>query len=338
MLFPLSSFAAAETLNYDLYPYNVTSLQDRLKSQPETEEINLTWTENSRIPAWFKGEYYNVGPGLFEVGDSKYNNFFDGLGAVTKFNFTTDLNKNTQKITFTRKLIKSKAYEWNLQANKIVITEPGTYGEPDDIFEGLKKRGDFLEKGLRRLDYFESHTTDNSNVIAHNIYGHLLTMTEQPGMNVMDRKSLDTVLHLDIRDAANFPENFKIFSQTAHGFMDNADGKNAGGTVNFYNQMTGWYFFPDKTIPAVAYIIYKMPNINAYRNATASDFLKDITFGEPFVIDWSSIQYYHEGSITENYLILPFNSMEISPVEAMPINLMKGGPPLNAIKYRAVLD
>ena len=66
--------------------------------------------------------------------------------------------------------------------------------------------------------------------------------------------------------------------------------------------------------------------------------LKDITFGEPFVIDWSSIQYYHEGSITENYLILPFNSMEISPVEAMPINLMKGGPPLNAIKYRAVLD
>jgi len=311
----------AETLDFDLYPYNVTSLQDRFKSQPEIEETKLAWTTNSNIPSWLIGEYYNIGPGLFEVGETSYNNFFDGLGAVSKFNFSAN-----REVSFTRKLIKSRAYEWNMEAGKIVVTEPGTYGEPDDIFDGLKKRGDFLEKGLRRVNYFEAHTTDNSNVVAHNVYGHLLTMTEQPGMNIVDQKSLETVLHLDIREAANFPKGFKLFSQTAHGFMDN-------GNKNFYNQMTGWYVFPGDTIPSVSYITYRVPNVDEYREPTSELFLKDVTFGEPFVIDRSGIQYYHQGLITDNYFILPFNSMEIAPTAAMPIHLMRGEPPLNAIKF-----
>ena len=37
------------------------------------------------IPQWLNGQLIRNGPGLFEVGDTKYSHFFDGLSLLHSF-------------------------------------------------------------------------------------------------------------------------------------------------------------------------------------------------------------------------------------------------------------
>ena len=43
------------------------------------------------IPPWLSGRLIRNGPGLFEVGDTKYNHLFDGLSLL--HSFTIDQGK-----------------------------------------------------------------------------------------------------------------------------------------------------------------------------------------------------------------------------------------------------
>lgn len=78
-----------------------------------------------QIPLWINGSMYRNGPGIFEVGDSQYNHWFDGLALLHKFVISNG------KVEYRSKYIKSEAYEKNMAANRIVISEYGTMAYPD---------------------------------------------------------------------------------------------------------------------------------------------------------------------------------------------------------------
>lgn len=40
------------------------------------------------IPTWLQGTLLRNGPGLFSVGDSEYNHWFDGLSLIHSFTFS----------------------------------------------------------------------------------------------------------------------------------------------------------------------------------------------------------------------------------------------------------
>ena len=50
-----------------------------------SQYINLCILLVGVIPPWLSGRLIRNGPGLFEVGDTKYNHLFDGLALLHSF-------------------------------------------------------------------------------------------------------------------------------------------------------------------------------------------------------------------------------------------------------------
>ena len=52
------------------------------------------------------------------------------------------------------------------------------------------------------------------------VHGWLMAMTESNLFHLIDPETLETVASLDLMKAKNAPKNFKIFTVTAHGHID----------------------------------------------------------------------------------------------------------------------
>ena len=77
------------------------------------------------IPDWLEGSLYRNGPGMYEVGETKYNHFFDGLAKVHKFKIKDG------NVTYQSRFLETETYKKNMAANRIVVTEFGTMEYPD---------------------------------------------------------------------------------------------------------------------------------------------------------------------------------------------------------------
>ncbi|CAB0004081.1 unnamed protein product, partial [Nesidiocoris tenuis] len=40
------------------------------------------------VPKWLKGEFFSVGPGIFDIGDFTMNHWCDGFGIICKFSLS----------------------------------------------------------------------------------------------------------------------------------------------------------------------------------------------------------------------------------------------------------
>ena len=45
----------------------------------------MLFVSKGEIPSWVRGSLYRNGPGMFEIGDDKYNSWFDGLAMFQRF-------------------------------------------------------------------------------------------------------------------------------------------------------------------------------------------------------------------------------------------------------------
>ena len=50
------------------------------------------------IPPWLSGRLIRNGPGLFEVGDTKYNHLFDGLSLLHSFTVDQGISRMCLKM------------------------------------------------------------------------------------------------------------------------------------------------------------------------------------------------------------------------------------------------
>uniref|UniRef100_A0AC35UIB4 Beta-carotene oxygenase 2 n=1 Tax=Rhabditophanes sp. KR3021 TaxID=114890 RepID=A0AC35UIB4_9BILA len=121
------------------------TLFSNFEEAPTSIECDVKGT----IPSWLHGALMRQGTGMFDLGNTTYNHWFDGLAYLQKYTF------NEGKTTYMAKLLKGTSYTENTNANRIVVTEFGTASFPDPCKNIFSK-------------FFNSFTTekesDNCNV------------------------------------------------------------------------------------------------------------------------------------------------------------------------------
>ncbi|XP_070533137.1 beta,beta-carotene 15,15'-dioxygenase-like isoform X1 [Ptychodera flava] len=155
-----------------------------VRSAKETPEPVKT-SISGEVPKWIDGSLYRNGPGLFEIGNDKYNHIFDGLSLLHRFNI-----KDGQ-VTYQSRFLRSDHYNKNMEANRIVCTEFGTLGHPDpchSLFQRVSAR------------FKARKSTDNCNVNVMSIKDEMYAMTESPFIWRIDPKTLESVEKVDITE------------------------------------------------------------------------------------------------------------------------------------------
>lgn len=77
------------------------------------------------IPSWLQGTLLRNGPGIFSVGDTSYEHWFDGMALMTSFTFQDG------EVTHRSRFLQSDTFKANMAANRIVVSEMGTMAYPD---------------------------------------------------------------------------------------------------------------------------------------------------------------------------------------------------------------
>ncbi|XP_061661279.1 beta,beta-carotene 15,15'-dioxygenase [Syngnathoides biaculeatus] len=108
------------------------------------------------IPSWLQGTLLRNGPGIFSVGDTSYDHWFDGMSIMHSFSF-----KDGEVIHRSR-FLRSDTYKANMESNRIVVSEMGTMAYPDPS-------KNFIVKAITFLNHTVPDFTDNgaSNFIKY---------------------------------------------------------------------------------------------------------------------------------------------------------------------------
>ncbi|KAL3862653.1 hypothetical protein ACJMK2_008607 [Sinanodonta woodiana] len=115
------------------------------------------------IPTWINGSLYRNGPGIYEVGETKYNFFFDPLAIFQRFHI------HNGKAFYQSRILKSDTYKANMAAKKIVVSEFGTFAVPDPCQSTFKGFLSFFGYDNTLVNYFpfedEIYATSESNFV-----------------------------------------------------------------------------------------------------------------------------------------------------------------------------
>ena len=324
-LFFKSGYSAVTT---DTWPNEYTSMANIFQTVPEIEDLGLKFEHPGKVPDYVSGDFFILGPGRFEWGDSKYRGFLDANAITSKITIRNGGDESTNSVLkFDRKFIKSKTWEWNSEYNDIVISEFATYGEPKDLVPHPKKP---LESMITRMQYFSGHISDNTIVKITEIFGQMIAFGEASSINVLDRDTLDTVAHVEIADAKAWPEGAMMLTQTAHGYFDKeTDTVLSGSTIL---DMSGPGGIP---VPAYAVLKYtrasekieleeirRNPQVIADR-VEVSDLIYAHEFNEEHGNHVQYNQYFHTSLVTEDFFILMLTNAALMPTTCAMTNTMQ---------------
>jgi beta,beta-carotene 9',10'-dioxygenase len=106
------------------------------------------------VPRWLTGTLMRTAPAKFEVGDRRYNHWFDGLAMLHKFAFTAG------RVAYANRYLRSQSY---LEATAT----------------GRISRGEFATDPCRTLfqrvaNWFSPKFTDNCNVSVNKMAGEVV--------------------------------------------------------------------------------------------------------------------------------------------------------------------
>ncbi|XP_030621009.1 beta,beta-carotene 15,15'-dioxygenase [Chanos chanos] len=108
------------------------------------------------LPGWLQGTLIRNGPGLFSLGDTSYNHWFDGLALLHSFTFKDG------EVTYRSRYLRGDTYNSNMQAGRIVVSEMGTMAFPDP-------RKNIFNKVITFLNHTIPDFTDNcgNNIVRY---------------------------------------------------------------------------------------------------------------------------------------------------------------------------
>lgn len=186
-------------MNYDIAPgpTGTPAYAKGFESQENELEVEKAPVSGT-IPLWLSGTLVRTGPAKFEVGEQKFNHWFDGLGMLHRFSL------NNGKVSYGNKFIQSRAYMHAMENDQISFREFAT--DPD------KERYKQVSQG------FEPHGTDNAIINVVKVQNKVLAMTQMPLAIEIDPQTLMTIGTHDYED--NLPDGFT----TPHPHLDPEDG------------------------------------------------------------------------------------------------------------------
>ena len=164
-----------------------------------------------------------------------------------------------------------------------------------------------------------AHVSDNTIVKLNQLYGQMMAFGESPGINILNRTSLDTIAHVDLNDAKPPKDRALFLTQTAHGYYDK-------DTNSFLNAATILDF--SKGVPMPAYRLVRFNNINETLDYdeiinNPKKLLDRIEFSEPVHATEHNqrtgehqpyMQYYHTVLVTKDYFIIPLTNLGVTSV------------------------
>ncbi|KAK6294576.1 hypothetical protein J4Q44_G00354060 [Coregonus suidteri] len=219
------------------------------------------------VPEWLQGTLLRNGPGLFKVGDTEYNHWFDGMALIHSFTFKDG------DVYYRSKFLRSDTFKKNIQANKIVVSEFGTMICPDPCKNIFSKAFSYL---LAAIPDF----TDN-NLINIIRYGEdYYASSEVNYMNQIDPMTLDVIGKM------NYRNHIALNMATAHPHYDDEGNTYNMGTALMRFGMPKTMFFPspDKE--------HKKPALQKVKQVCNIPFRSTLF-----------PSYFHSFGMTENYII-----------------------------------
>jgi carotenoid cleavage dioxygenase-like enzyme len=134
-----------------------------------------------KLPHWLDGALLRTGPALFEVENSRYRHWFDGLAMLYRFAFQDG------RVRYSNRFLRSRGFEAARAQGRIVY---GEFGSVPAI--GILGR---IGRLIR-----DSETSDNANVNVVCRYDGVFALTETPTPMQFDPDTLETIGSKPFRD------------------------------------------------------------------------------------------------------------------------------------------
>jgi beta,beta-carotene 9',10'-dioxygenase len=99
-----------------------------ISEAPEIEIDQLPIT--GRLPEWLTGTLVRNGPGAFQVGNSRYRHWFDGLAMLHRFTIADG------RISYANKFLESNSYLAAKETGRITYSEFATDSMPLYVWPG----------------------------------------------------------------------------------------------------------------------------------------------------------------------------------------------------------
>jgi beta,beta-carotene 9',10'-dioxygenase len=190
-----------EVMNRPPYYLGFTTLA----SETSVEELPV----RGLVPAWLTGTLVRNGPAKFEVGDQKYNHWFDGLAMLHKFAFAAG------RVSYANRYLRSRAYEEATAKGKISQREFAT-----DPCRSLFQRV---------ASWFSPTFSDNGSVNIAKFADAVVALTET---RLPVRFDPDTLATLGV---CEYDRQIPGPLSTAHPHFDHARGRHYNYMLDF-----GW--------------------------------------------------------------------------------------------------
>jgi carotenoid cleavage dioxygenase-like enzyme len=164
-------------------------------------------TVRGDLPAWLSGTLLRTGPSKFEVGEQRYNHWFDGLAMLHRFGFADG------RVTYANRFLRSNAFRAAEKTGKIAYGEFAT--DPCRTLFG------------RVAALFDPKLTANCNVNVVNMGGETAALTETTLPVRFDPKTLATL------GVFGYAPPLRGQISTAHPHYDAARKRHYGYMVEF---------------------------------------------------------------------------------------------------------
>ncbi|XP_044195813.1 beta,beta-carotene 15,15'-dioxygenase [Thunnus albacares] len=250
-----------------------TDFSKNAEERPEPLQAEV----KGSIPSWLQGTLLRNGPGIFSVGDTSYDHWFDGMAIMHSFAFKDG------EVTHRSRFLRSDTYKANMAANRIVVSEMGTMAYPDPS-------KNFIFKAITFLNHTVPDFTDNgaSNFIK---YGNDYFATSETNYI----RKIDPVT-LETQDKVDYMKYLPVNLVSSHPHYDKE-----GNTYNMGTSIAE----KGKT----KYMLFKVPAAAAAA-ASEKDKGKDVPALKNVEVICTvpcrsllTPSYYHSFGMTENYFI-----------------------------------
>ncbi|ESO85228.1 hypothetical protein LOTGIDRAFT_195993 [Lottia gigantea] len=261
------------------------SVQDEI--YPEIEG-----TIHGDIPKWLNGNLYRNGPGIFEVGKTKYFHWFDGMAVLQHFRIANG------KVYYQRRFLKSNTYKCNLEAKRIVISEFGTRAYPDPKQNSLMTL-------IRK--FTKEEKTDNCPISIVRIGNDLFASSETNILHRFDGKTLETLEKIDIHQIIQVNQATAKVHYDDHGVLHNLGYSYGVGTPKYclFTLSSGSQSRGDSSQKYTGHLISAIDVANTFHPS-----------------------YIHSFAMTENYYVFleqPYviNVWDVAAAEVKKLNMIE---------------
>ena len=151
-----------------------TAADFRLGFRSLREEVSIErLPQSGALPSWLRGTLVRNGPALFEVGEERFNHWFDGLAMLHAFEFRGG------RVAYANRFLRSSAYEAARTEGRIAFSEFAT--DPcRAIFNGAAAM-------------FVAAPIPNANVNVVRLAERFVALTEIPIPVQFDPRTLETL-------------------------------------------------------------------------------------------------------------------------------------------------